>query len=192
MSKSTSVFFLDVDGVLNSAKTGWYCWDKYTVNWIIWLAKMSNSKFVISSTWRKYHDYNFFNEILKDLVHDDWRTVSLYKDINGNRIPRGQEIKQWLENHPEIKQYIIFDDDTDILEEQQSFFINTDSNEGTLFEHLIKARDILNIKTFPDSEVLHMYHHPIMDGEKWYWDMQEIKYATKNNRKINLKRNMGE
>lgn len=177
-----SVFFLDVDGVLNSAKTGWYCWDRYSVNWIMWLAKMSNSKIVISSTWRKYHDRNFFEDVFKGLIHDDWRTVSLDKYDGDVRVPRGQEIKVWLENHSEIKHYIIFDDDTDMLEEQKSFFVNTDGTNGMLFEHIMQARKILGINFFPDSNILHSYHHPIMDGEKWYWDQ----YDKHDSRRTNI------
>lgn len=80
-------------------------------------------KLVISSTWRKgygFEDFSsrvienspkFANEFL-NLVHEDWRTGS---DINGFR---GNEVKEWLDRHPEVKNFVCIDDDSDFLKDQ--------------------------------------------------------------------------
>lgn len=80
-------------------------------------------KLVISSTWRKGRDFEdfslkiieqtpkFFQRFL-NLVHEDWRTGS---DINGFR---GNEVKAWLDKHPEVKTFVCLDDDSDFLEDQ--------------------------------------------------------------------------
>lgn len=70
-----SIIFLDVDGVVNNLRTGWYSWDVYIVNWLIWFAKVSNSKIVISSTWRNNHNRNFFADVFgEELIHLYWNT----------------------------------------------------------------------------------------------------------------------
>ena len=43
---------------------------------------------------------------------------------------RGEEIASWLKRHPEIKYYIIVDDDNDMLYEQQSHFVQTETTKG--------------------------------------------------------------
>lgn len=141
-----NVIFLDIDGVVTSARTGWYNMDIFTVNFLLWLCKESNSKIVISSTWRKNHGIIFWSAIFGEFMHEDWCTPITKTNQN-----RGQEIKSWLENHQTITDYIILDDDTDMLEEQLSHFIQTNSSNGMLFEHFVKARDYFNIKTFPNE-----------------------------------------
>ena len=42
--------------------------------------------------------------------------------------PRGKEIQQWLDEHPEVTNYVIFDDDSDMLEHQMNNFICTFDN----------------------------------------------------------------
>ena len=59
---------------------------------------------------------------------------------------RGNEIKNWLENHPDIQNYLIIDDEANILEEQKEHFVQTDINEGLTEEHYHKARSILSGK----------------------------------------------
>ncbi|MCK9440299.1 MAG: hypothetical protein M0Q13_02645 [Methanothrix sp.] len=52
----------------------------------------------------------------------------MIKNINGSL---ELEIEEWLKRHPFISDYIIIDDDRDMLEKQMShFFKVTDSCEG--------------------------------------------------------------
>lgn len=43
---------------------------------------------------------------------------------------RGEEIKRWLDEHDEVENYIILDDDSDMLNEQLTHFVQTDTYEG--------------------------------------------------------------
>lgn len=43
---------------------------------------------------------------------------------------RGEEIKAYLNEHPEIDEYIIVDDEDDLLPEQRQKFIQTDGYVG--------------------------------------------------------------
>ena len=55
---------------------------------------------------------------------------------------RGTEIKQWLEDHPEITEYIILDDGTDFLEGQPLFKTNWET--GLTQEIVERIIDFLN------------------------------------------------
>ena len=57
---------------------------------------------------------------------------------------RGEEIKQWLRLHPSVTDYLILDDDADMLEEQQDRFVHTSTSDGFMFSHYRKALKILN------------------------------------------------
>ena len=43
---------------------------------------------------------------------------------------RGEEIQRWLDAHPGIEQYVIVDDDSDMLDSQKEHFVNTDPEHG--------------------------------------------------------------
>ena len=49
----------------------------------------------------------------------------------------------WLEKHPEVDNYLIFDDDKNILDEQSDNFIQTEIRFGLQERHFQKARIIL-------------------------------------------------
>ena len=69
-------------------------------------------QFVITSTWRKNHNKEFFIDILGKYLHKDYKTKVLYRI-------RGLEIEEWLDRHKEVKDYIILDDDIDFTEYQK-------------------------------------------------------------------------
>jgi hypothetical protein len=89
--------------------------------------------YVLSSTWRKHHTKKEMEEWLKDKYgwngkfHDDWRTD------DGGPI-RGNEIQRWLDKH-QVDNYLILDDSSDMLPEQQYHFIHTDDYNGISFEN---------------------------------------------------------
>lgn len=43
---------------------------------------------------------------------------------------RGYEIKSWLQKHNNITRYVIVDDNNNMLESQQPYFVQTESNIG--------------------------------------------------------------
>lgn len=57
---------------------------------------------------------------------------------------RGVEIKQYLDEHQEIENYVILDDDSDMLLSQKDHFIKTDSESGISEEDVKRAIEILN------------------------------------------------
>lgn len=63
------------------------------------------------------------------------------------RVFRGDEIKKWLGRH-DVEKYIILDDDSDMLEEQLPFFINTDTHNGIRFEDMDRIKTMFGIESF--------------------------------------------
>lgn len=136
--------FLDIDGVLNSHRTviafGGYphgltgtargMFDEVAIGLISGIAEASGAKIVLSSSWRNDENWLEIGPALGLQITD--RTPSCLG-------PRGQEIAQWLKEHPEVESYAIVDDDGDMLEEQKPFFVHTSHYEGLTFanaEHL--------------------------------------------------------
>lgn len=160
-----TVIFLDIDGVVTSARdNGFRDFNLHVVHWLRWCCEMSGAKIVISSTWRHSHDKAFWQTIFGEHIHDDWRTPDgCRKEKSGLWISpiRGDEIAEWLGEHPDVTAYWILDDDSDFCEDQKPFFIKTDGYNGMLFESFMQLRDGLKIDSFPayDAEI---YQHPNM------------------------------
>lgn len=164
------VIFLDFDGVLNSAQSA-YFWhnkrdqDKWeNVLYGSWAGTlkeyiaqefcpiaMSNVeelvrlipdvKIVVSSTWRLGETV----ESLKKILYPAKLMADAIIDVTPQfrDAPRGAEIQYWLDAHPEVTDYVIIDDDKDMLETQTDNFVNTDNRNGFQFTDMLKANRIL-------------------------------------------------
>lgn len=165
---SMKIFFLDVDGVFTSARTGWYNWDIYSVNFIRYCCEVSGAKVVISSTWRFNNNKEFFAGIFGDHLHEDWKTDNFPSKARNMDHIRGDEIKAWLDVHPQVVDYLIIDDDSDMLDDQkENHFVQTDSIDGMMFEHMVKIRAHFNIQSFPKG-YQNLYQHPNMFEENYF------------------------
>lgn len=66
---------------------------------------------------------------------------------SNRHVPRGEEIKKWLDdNKRKWSSYVILDDDLDMLEDQQSYFVNTDPLDGLSEADVERAIEILKSK----------------------------------------------
>lgn len=144
------VVFLDIDGVLNSHRTyiafggiprttARNCratLDEVAIRLIGGIVHASNAKVVLSSTLRKHSDWLDYGPALDLPIID--RTPS---GIGS----RGREIADWLAVHPEVKQYAIIDDDSDMLQEQFPFFVHTSYLEGFSFANATKLAELMGI-----------------------------------------------
>jgi len=148
-----NVIFLDIDGVLcthrqhvaKGHKGLMSMLDPVALCFLERLCKDHKVKIVISSTWRLGTDYFFFDNVFSasgyshiDFVYPDYCT----KQLTGIR---GLEIEEWLSRHPEVQKYCIIDDDSDMLDYQLPFFVQTDALNGMLLEHYLKVMEILGI-----------------------------------------------
>lgn len=131
-------------------------------------------KFVISSSWRyagvksmKGMFSSRSNIISKDDILDITYCMShpyvgeMFEYIKviskefadeSNGLCRGMEIEAWIRwwnnKHPEDKvtDYLIFDDDSDMLKHQMNHFINTDTKTGFVYDDIKKAIEHFTIK----------------------------------------------
>ena len=151
-----NIIFLDIDGVLNCQtffesyhnskkvlrkqlksneidKSDYYK-SQLCVERIMWLNKLcadTKANVVISSTWRK----NKTVEELQEILNNSGATFKIIgkTGIDESRI-RGVEISKYLDHYRgELKldcEYVIIDDDSDMLLQQQHNFFQTDNYSG--------------------------------------------------------------
>ena len=119
-----NVLFLDYDGVVNIPM-----WDKegkscrynhpgdnavnnfQAVQWVSEFCQKYNYNIVVTSTWRRSDNYKecLINGGLREGVNIAGAVPSLIWARS-----RGEEIGKYLEENPEVKRYIIFDDEDDM------------------------------------------------------------------------------
>lgn len=127
------IIFLDFDGVITTAGsisdaferrrareiTG-SDWNKFQIDTelaknVRLLQEHMDAKIVISSTWRILDEL----DVLKAWLHErggiDPQSVI---DVTPHRPDgsRGREIRDWLDQHPEVTEFKILDDDSDVLD----------------------------------------------------------------------------
>ena len=144
------VLFLDIDEVLTSRRT------IYAFNTVP-RCSMSNAhtqldsislalinkiekkgvKIVLSSTWRIGHTVEEASKALSIPLFDKTGRCSTGF--------RGNEIKEWLDNNPEVTHYVILDDSSDFLSEQKKFHVKTNYRNGVLAHHYEKMCKLLKI-----------------------------------------------
>lgn len=162
--------FLDIDGVLATPD--------YQLNglWAINPAKQdllgdilreTGAKIVLSSSWRLHTLEDTKNHMTQEgfQFSDDivGVTIRAYQYIDRKSkihlsIPRGVEIKQWIDTNVHSDNgknfdrktldvdytYVILDDGTDMLLEQKDHFINTNPETGLTKEESLLAIKLLN------------------------------------------------
>lgn len=146
------ILFLDVDGVLNSYKTGGlYALKKPCLRRLQKIVEETGCKIVLSSTWRKdvyalkrlKRVFSYRGLVIHSttpILHNKWR---------------GYEINQWLKDaqldYWEQKdcKYAIVDDDSDMLPYQLMSFFQTDPEYGMtdtiayrIIQHLNKETNV--------------------------------------------------
>lgn len=148
------VLFLDFDGVLVTARAQWSAkggggrfteFDPVAIQFLNRLTELVDMKVVVSSVWRYGRTPAELQELLSQAGFEGTvidKTPRIGRDINGEGV-RGDEIKHWLGQHPEVTKYCIIDDDSDMLPEQLRNFVKTDSMWGMSLENFFLAGVIL-------------------------------------------------
>lgn len=128
----TKICFLDFDGVITATHRAFLAGLEYDPVAASILNRVLNEggyKIVVSSTWRLGESRLTLWTYLKLMgikvgLHEDYKTTEIHDKLRGN------QIKEWLSRHPEVTDYVIVDDDRDMLEEQMNRFIHCDGAEG--------------------------------------------------------------
>lgn len=150
------VIFLDIDGVLNNSKhltelmellgrKQYFSiinqihetpFDYRSCKLLQELIKETEAEIVLSSTWR-------LNDNGIEII-EQYAGISIRDTTPVLNTIRGEEIKQYLDNHQEITEYIILDDDTDMLKEQMGHLVKVNNQIGFTITEYIQCRNILN------------------------------------------------
>lgn len=122
--------------------------DHVAVQLVNRICESAACKIVISSSWRSVYGYH---ETCCHLRAAGLHAKHLYLDnsksgstpeAHGLR-SRGAEIKAYIDQYPGTHGYVILDDSTDMLQEQMPHFVKTDAVNGLMYEHMVKAIEIL-------------------------------------------------
>lgn len=190
------VIFLDFDGVITIPP-----------RWTINIDKLKNlkkiidatdAKIVVSSSWRssniertKEHiiDRTSNNDIINWFIDNIYDITPFISNDKYKGTGRGGEIQTWLDAHPEVENYIILDDDSDMLMSQLYHFIETDWMFGLTEREVELSIAVLNNKQIFNSislnYVLRYEWQKKCDGlENLYNNEEFIKYNEEffNNR----------
>ncbi len=160
------VIFLDIDGVLNVIGQGYdefgQIFHPHLEKNLDTIIKETNAKIVISSTWRMNGLENMqrmwkYRQLAGEVIDITPTEVDVVESGTCefyDQVDRGHEIQQWLNDHPEVTNYVILDDDNDMLPSQQTNFVRTADNRshedcvdigyGLTKECAKKAIEILN------------------------------------------------
>ena len=110
-----------------------------------WLSEWCNEndvKICVSSVWKHHFGtkgYKSTPEKWEDAFQLLGFKPGTYVGITGDRKTlRGQEIQEWLDKHPEVEDYAILDDDSDMLPEQFAKLHHCDSWFGMSPNHLYR------------------------------------------------------
>lgn len=96
------------------------------LRWLDETCKNTKAKIVISSTWRSFFTIEEWNKVFAWLELDNIDVVGVTGYFLDDRI-RGHEIKAYLDEHKnEIEDFIILDDDHDLLPDQFNNFFPVD------------------------------------------------------------------
>lgn len=164
------VIFLDFDGVLNSAasflledrknkalrgpakknkvKINETLCHVCTSNFQYILDKAPDVKIVISSTWREIYKLEWLQDKLASYGIDSSRVID--KTPSSFR-SRGYEINQWLEDHPEVKTFVILDDNEIGDRFTDKEIVETTWPVGLTLAGVYKALKILDVKLNEDD-----------------------------------------
>lgn len=148
-----NVLFLDYDGVVNTAQwelkaDKWVCFyhfpednsvnDFQAVQWVSEFCEKYHYSIVVTSTWRFKDNYKecLRNGGLRESVAILGRTPDIWDGC------RGDEIGAWLKEHPEVGNFLIFDDQC---------------NMGEYIDHLVRCRSSAGFREeeFSEAERLH-------------------------------------
>ncbi len=162
------IIFLDFDGVLNSLQSFKY-WDKKRnqqdwekdlrdaqVSLLEYMAdefcpicvnnveeliiRTPGVKIVVSSSWRVGRTIEDLKQILKFSPTIGDAIIDVTESLHSKR---GNEIQKWLDEHPEVTDYVILDDDSDMLDSQQKNFVKTAFMHGFQYGDMLWALRVL-------------------------------------------------
>lgn len=160
------IIFLDIDGVLNNAldkdehvinverngQEEYFPHSKRCVKLLNKLTKDTGAKIVVTSTWRLGETDQSMQEVLNLIgVTGEYIGMTSSVSYDNDYTLRGNEILKWIQDHEpflgkmyyDYREYVILDDDTDMLLWQKDNYVNCDPEIGITDRVVCKAKSIL-------------------------------------------------
>lgn len=98
------------------------------------IRKVPDLKVVVSSTWRLGETVESLKKILEPAKLLSAAIIDVTPHFRWTKdkeeATRGHEIQDWLDRHPEVTDYVIIDDDSDMLPSQKERFVKTSFMHG--------------------------------------------------------------
>ncbi|CAH9012079.1 putative HAD domain-containing protein [Vibrio phage 249E41-1] len=155
------IIFLDIDGVLNnedsdivylgedSVKTGGFFCPELVVH-LNTIIQHTGASIVLSSTWRLGLSLQQANKLMGELgIIGD--LIGITDSINDRHVFRGNEIYKWIRDNEglvgkyyDFHDYLILDDDSDMLYWQRNNFVQTNGRKGLTESNVMESIAILN------------------------------------------------
>ena len=146
------VVFLDFDGVLSNDET---VGGKLNPKLVKLLNGLHGVKFVVSSTWRLNNSVEELTKILQDEGFEGEVLDKTPSVVSGQWHFRGIEIRTWIydacsngtidDEYWLYDDYVILDDDGDMLYEQRNNFIHIDSCSGITRNTIYRVKNMLRL-----------------------------------------------
>jgi hypothetical protein len=147
------IIFLDFDGVLIPVTDKKF--NMRNVDNLNELIRKTGAKIVVSSDWKKKHDFDYIKKTLTDngvrgeIIGMTPNYTIAESDLI--KVPRGTEIESWISNYntfdgenlKAVVNYVILDDHLDMLVYQLDHFIEIEQSKGFDSKALKEALDIL-------------------------------------------------
>ena len=110
------VVFLDIDGVLNITSASYttaaskrnHLIEPHLVQRLEWFLKKTDASIVISSSWR--YELNKLKEEMQKEGFQYWNRIIGTTSKSFLPYYRGEQIQKWLNEHPQILNYVVIDD----------------------------------------------------------------------------------
>lgn len=123
------------------------------------LDECPDTKIVISSTWRNLFELDWLKTHLASYGVDSSKVIDKTpRSFRGFQSgPRGDEIGEWLSEHPEVTDYVILDDNSDMTVHMHKF-VQTSWDTGILLSHVhetiqrLKGKKVVKPFTEDDEE----------------------------------------
>lgn len=155
------VIFLDFDGVI-TIPPKWHL-QANKIKYIKQIVDTTGAKIVISSSWRMRSIEETIekiigrpkrcprNKMLNWLIDNFYDVTPWCGASKYNGQGRGGEIQTWLDEHPEVENYVILDDDGDMMDQQLFHFVETNYEDGITELETNWCIKILNRQFFQNS-----------------------------------------
>lgn len=164
-----NIIFLDIDGVLNSEESivrfyeeamskgqpNYNCdeiFPKEYMNNLKELVEETDSKIVISSTWRMFYpDNDKWFKLMSNLKEYNLDTKVIDRTPYTSK-KRGDEIRMWLSEHPEVSNFVIIDDDSDMCEFTETKLAKSSWKNG--FTKEVKDKALMILKCISNADMI--------------------------------------